>query len=336
MSVTEVAKLAGVSRMTVSRVVNDDPRVKPETARQVRAAIATLRYVPPSPLSDGRRRKSRSVVGLHTSRIAVLIPDTNADAMRTTLTGRLLHGVDGPVDEHRLQMLLTRLPAPRTLPTCIDRRQVDGLIVRYIDSPWLFGALSDMPVVWVFSSSQVGETRDNVDTDDAAVGALAHAFLRKRGHRQLATFNDMPGHPVHLNRMDSFSQKARLDGPPPRRVEMDGIGQEALNQQFVRMLQPDDRPTGFFLPGTGLIVSRVQHAIRAAGFLPGRDIDLIGCGHDHHLVEAMYPQPANIDIQPEAIGTAAAELLIWRLGNPGAAVRQVTIPPKLMPPPAGR
>jgi len=334
MSVTEVAKMAGVSRMTVSRVVNDDPRVKPETARQVRAAIATLNYVPPSPLSDGRRRKSRSVVGLHTSRIAVLIPDTNADAMRTTLSGRLLHGVDGPVDEHRLQMLLTRLPAPRTLPACIDRRQVDGVLVRYIDSAWLFDALSDIPVVWIFSSALVGEARDHVDTDDTAVGTLALDFLRGRGHRHLATFNDMHGHPAHLRRIERFSQKARIDGPPPRRVDMDGIGQEALNRQFARLLQPDDRPTGFFLPGTGLIVSRVQHAIRAAGFLPGQDIDLIGCGHDHHLVEAMYPQPANIDIQPEAIGTAAAELLIWRLGNPAAPVRQVTIPPKLMLPPA--
>lgn len=336
MSVTEVAKRSGVSRMTVSRVINNDPRVNPDTARLVRKIIADLNYVPPSAEEDGRRRRSRSVSGLHTSRIVVLIPDTNPDAMRTTLSGRLLHGIDGPTEKNKLQMILARLPAAETLPRSIDRRQTDGVIVRYGDPPWLAEALKDIPCVWVFDGQGTGAQRDRVNVDNTAVGRLAADYLSGRGHRCFAAVDGNPRHPAHVERVRAFCAQAEQSGTPVLTLETDPRDADAMRADLQKLLSSRKKPTGLFLPGSGPFISRTQHAVRAAGFRPGEAIDLIGCGHNRDLIEAMYPQPANIDIQPEAIGEAAVELLLWRLAHPDDAHRCTLIQPKIvLPEPAG-
>lgn len=332
MSVTKIAELAGVSTMTVSRVINDDPRVRPQTADIVRKVIAKLDYVPPSAKIDGRRRKSRSVSGLHTGRIAVLIPDTDADAMRTTLSGRLLHGIDGPAERRSLQLLLTRLSAPMTLPPCIDRRQIDGVIVRSGDVPWLPAALKGVPSVWIFDGTDPREPVDRVNVDEAAVAQLAAGRLQDDGHKRLAVVNDDPMHLAYRRRTDAFIQSVTSRGNSVDVLELESIETEGLTRQIKELLTRSNGPTGLFLPGTGPVISRVCQAVRSAGFEPGKSIELIGCGHDQAVIEAIHPQPANIDIQPEAIGEAAVDLLLWRLANPKAVCRSTIIQPKLIEP----
>src|SRR5579864_4369631 len=66
-TIRDVARSAGVSAMTVSRVINDQPRVKDETRRRVEAAIATLGYVPNGIARGLVRRKTKTV--------SVIVPD---------------------------------------------------------------------------------------------------------------------------------------------------------------------------------------------------------------------------------------------------------------------
>ena len=66
-TIRDVARLAGVSAMTVSRVINDQPRVKDETRRRVEAAIAELGYVP--------NGLARGLVRRKTKTIGVIVPD---------------------------------------------------------------------------------------------------------------------------------------------------------------------------------------------------------------------------------------------------------------------
>src|SRR6058998_1945606 len=66
-TIRDVARLSGVSPMTVSRVINDSERVSPETRRRVEQAIADLGYVP-SRLARGLSRQ-------RTGTIAVIVPD---------------------------------------------------------------------------------------------------------------------------------------------------------------------------------------------------------------------------------------------------------------------
>ena len=66
-TIKDVARLSGVSPMTVSRVINDSERVSPDTRRKVQAAISELGYVP-SRLARGLSRQ-------RTGTLALIVPD---------------------------------------------------------------------------------------------------------------------------------------------------------------------------------------------------------------------------------------------------------------------
>ena len=66
-TIKDVARLAGVSSMTVSRVINESERVSPATRRRVEEAIAELGYVP--------SRLARGLIRQRTGTIALIVPD---------------------------------------------------------------------------------------------------------------------------------------------------------------------------------------------------------------------------------------------------------------------
>ena len=124
-SIIELSKVAGVSKSTVSRVLNDHPRVSPEAVEAVRGAVAKLGYARPT-RRVGRPR--RDPLGIRKGAVAVLFPDTNPDALRTVLSGRLLHGVEEVLRRRGLALMITAMPAADRLPPFIEQRLVDGVL----------------------------------------------------------------------------------------------------------------------------------------------------------------------------------------------------------------
>ena len=80
-----VAALAGVSRSTVSRVVNGSPKVTPEVVETVTAAIAQLNYVP--------NRAARSLVTRRTQVIALVVPESTARVFADPFFASIVQGV---------------------------------------------------------------------------------------------------------------------------------------------------------------------------------------------------------------------------------------------------
>src|SRR4051794_30471084 len=81
----EVAELAGVSRATVSRVINDSPKVSPEAREAVHAAVQQLRYVP--------NRMARSLVTRRTDTIALVLTEPNTQVFSDPFFASIVRGV---------------------------------------------------------------------------------------------------------------------------------------------------------------------------------------------------------------------------------------------------
>ena len=94
----DVAKEAGVSAMTVSRVVNDHPRISPETAAKVRAVIEKLGYTT-APSARKRGRRSRANQGIHTGHIAVVTLGLTGSALKIPVFATTLLGVQNALQE---------------------------------------------------------------------------------------------------------------------------------------------------------------------------------------------------------------------------------------------
>lgn len=329
MSITEVSKLAGVSVATVSRVLNGHPRVSSAMVEAVREAVAKVGYVPPEESRVGRPR--RNPLGIRTGAVAVLFPDTKLEALRTALSGQLLHGIEEALRQRSLSMVVTGLPEEGKLPASIEHRQVDGVIVR--GGSGALGELRDglqrLPSVRMFEPpSPLAWTGDVVLDDNSSIGAMAARYLLDRGHRNLIFLNLLPPHPSFHARGLAFQAEACRAGAEVRLLTETCEAASMVDQ----ILAQSGYPMGLFVPGADQQVTDVYRALKTRGVHVGRDVGLISCNNDSHRLASLDPDLANIDIQAETIGQAAVEMLLWRLQNPDAPQRRTMIAPRLVEP----
>jgi DNA-binding LacI/PurR family transcriptional regulator len=315
--------------MTVSRVINADPRVSAATAEAVRAAMTALGYVPRA-ASDGRRQGSRARRGLHTGRIAVLFPDVNLAAMRTPLSARLIDGIDRRLAGHRLQLIVTRLPTAETLPDCLDPRQADGVLIRS-GPEWVVPALRGFPAVVMLETARTPAC-DLVVPDSPLIGRLAAERLVERGCRHLLLIDDTPHNPAHAARRAAFEQRAVELGAHHGYLAVAVADPEPLRGRVAARLAAAPAGLGVFMPGTGMVVTLVLQVVAEAERGAGKKaIAVVACCHDRDLLAALPRAIDNIDIGSEAIAAAAVDLLMERIAEPQRPRRTVVIAPELTP-----
>src|SRR5205823_2687578 len=131
MSIVDVAKRAGVSVATFSRVINDFPGVSPRTARQVRTAMKELLYVPapirPGPKPGSRRTtKARVRVG---SMVVLTVGQTSRDWLTLPMMASIFAGITAAAVERGLRLMVDEMADLRKPSELITGRQVDGAIV---------------------------------------------------------------------------------------------------------------------------------------------------------------------------------------------------------------
>ena len=191
MSITRVAKLAGVSSSTVSRVINNHPRVAPETAESVRKAMEKLGYTP-SDRRPGPKPSLRTRTGA--SNIAFLVLGTARNRATPAFEG-LVHGVSLATNQHDLNFIFTHSPDPNQLPQRLVSDRIDGVLLHgALPGPEVRERLRKLPAVWLMGNRRRPEWGDQVMPDGYEVGELAAKHLVSRGHKRLAFLNLDSGH----------------------------------------------------------------------------------------------------------------------------------------------
>ena len=326
-SSTDVAKLAGVSIATVSRVINRHPQVDPKLVEVVQQAIARLGYQPPETSRVGRPRKVPS--GIRAGTMALLFPDSDRTAIKTPLSAALIHGIEEALRERNLTLIVSGLNDDGDLPPSIDSKMVDGVIVRGgTDQARLSTLLRGIPAVWMFESGGVApHDWDFVLDDNAMIGSMAAQYLLDCNCGSLALVNMMPRHPSFKARIRAFADLLEQAGRPAIILSENAEAAQLIDR--ITATRPAE-PLGVFVPGSDSNVSAVYRALTARGLALGRHFYLISCNNDPHRLETLNPALPNIDIQAEHIARAAVEMLLWRLRNAKDPARRVIIAPKLI------
>ena len=125
MSISKVAKLAGVSSSTVSRVINNHPRVAPETVQSVRKAMKELGYTP-SDRRPGPKPALRMRIG--TGNIVFLVLGTSGERA-TPAFEDLLRGVSMGASQNELNLVFTHVPDAEHVPARILDQKMDGVLL---------------------------------------------------------------------------------------------------------------------------------------------------------------------------------------------------------------
>jgi DNA-binding LacI/PurR family transcriptional regulator len=329
MSISRVAKRAGVSSSTVSRVINNHPRVAPETIQSVRQAMQELGYTP-SPTRPGPKPMSRTRRA--TRQIAFLVLGGSRNRA-TPAFEELLRGVSTAAIEHELDLSFHHVIDPSRLPLRA-LEQLDGMLLHgAMPSAEIRERLRRVPTVWLMGGVRRPDWGDQALPDGYQVGELAAKYLLDRGHKQLAFLNLDGGHRALRLYGHSFTAAAQDAGAHVDRLEQrsEDNGEywhqhsaqsvDRLVQQF-RALSP--APTGIFV-AEDMQVATLQPALQAQGVRIERGgVEVISCNNEQPYLVGLTPRPAVIDIRVEAIGRRAVDQLLWRLEHRDVPERMIT------------
>ena len=339
MSIVEVAKAAGLSHSTVSRVINNRPGVSPEAAEAVYRAMEAIGYTPPA---KRRGRRPQGSPGVSTGNVAILMVGTDAMFTRAPVTAAVFHAAEKALAGLGFNLLVGQVGPEERLPPDVARGRIDGLLLHgYAPSAALRDRLRRHPSVWLLSQRSVQASwGDRVTPDNEMIGRIAGEHLLARGHRRLAFLHVSSTHLGYRARAESFfgvveeaGSEATLiaDGSfEPSAKHTEESQAEGIDALVRRLVEMSPMPTGVFVPRDRLTVY-VYRSLRRWGIEPGRDIDVISCDNEP-IIEALDPRPATIDVRPELIGQRAVEQLVWRMRHVTEPTRAtVTVEPRIVP-----
>jgi DNA-binding LacI/PurR family transcriptional regulator len=271
-TIADVAAHAGVGAGTVSRVLNDSPRVSERTRARVLAAIEVLDYRP-NPLAQGLSRGRCQTLG-------VVVPFfTHASAVER------LRGVVAALDGSRYDLVLFNVESPvhrdEHFATLTRRDRADGLLVMSLPPPPRSLARlveSRVPIVLLDSA---GTGAPSVVTDDVEGGRVATRHLIELGHRHIAFIGDEPDNPLGFTsssaRERGYHETMAAAGLTvgPADVRHGPHVRLVARRMAEELLAGDDRPTAVFAASDTQALG-VLEAARAAGLdVPG-DVSVVG------------------------------------------------------------
>ncbi|MCX6055931.1 MAG: LacI family DNA-binding transcriptional regulator [Chloroflexi bacterium] len=320
-TIRDVARLAGVSHQTVSRVINEVERVNPETREKVEVAIAELEYKP----SAIARSMARGV----TRTLACISPNLTDYTFASI--------IEGAEQEARSQgyfLLSSSSADPDTFAELIEeligRRRVDGLIVinPYADSR--FESIpGDFPVVFVGAFSRDAAI-SSVSLDDERVAFDAVQHLINLGHRKIAMITGPMEEDCSQDRSKGYSkalQKAGIEINPSWIFEGDWTatsGQKGLRSLTEQGLTP----TAIFAQNDRMAMG-VLRAARDFNLTVPENLSVIGVD-DMPLSSYFDPPLSTMRQDMPGIGREATQMLLDIVNKTGKPVRQLKISGELV------
>jgi LacI family transcriptional regulator len=319
----QIAELSGVSRSTVSRVVNDDPRVSEATREHVLDVIRTEGYRP--------NLAARGLASGTTNVIAAVMPGAVDSILADPFFVNLLHGMAVAADErdHFVMLSLGGSGFRHTVDEIARQGVVAGIVfvAGQVDDPLLEPLVaSQTPMV------SVGRSEDDrvsyIDVDNRGSAQQITSHLLRLGHRRVATIAGPSFAPAAVDRLDGY--RAAIEAFGARGDETlicEGEFSEAGGRAAMRTLL-EHRPDAVFAASDRMAAGALNE-IRAAGLRVPHDIALAGFD-DMPLAAEMEPPLTTIRQRPEKLGEAALSLLLDRIAAPASPSQRVILPTELI------
>ncbi|WP_410592305.1 LacI family DNA-binding transcriptional regulator [Amycolatopsis sp. lyj-23] len=319
-TLADVARAAGVSSATASRVLNGFPQVRAETRRQVEQAVRTLGYV--------RQRAARGGDGTATGTVAVVMCEDGLRLFSDPFFGRIMRGIDRELTAAGRQFVVLMMQASAQAPAFryLAGGHVDGALFVSTHARCT-AALSraDFPVVSAgrpMGPDPARHTYVDVDNRGGAEAAVRH--LQATGRRRIVTVagpKDMaPGQDRLAGYAAAISGTRVVD---PRSVAHGDFGQASGEHAMYRLL--DRRPDlDAVFAASDVMAVGVLRALRRAGRRVPDDVAVVG--FDNSPVSLTTDPPLTTVSQPvEALGARAAGELLAVIDGTASRPRRVVL-----------
>jgi LacI family transcriptional regulator len=316
----DVATRAGVSAMTVSRVINGRQGVDVETQRRVEEAIEALDYVP--------NRIARGLISQKTQTIGLIVPD-----VVNPFFSPVVRGAETTARKAGYRVLLCNSEGDLRL----EREYVEDLVSHRVEG-LLLAPANDSSRHCVFPLLRrnfplvlLDRALPDLDCDlivsDSASGARKLVeHLISLGHREIAHLTDADDTSTGRERLRGYREALETAGIPYRedlvlRTTVDQIGGYRATQQ---VLDFDQLPTAIFTVNNMTVVGAMK-ALRERGMSVPQDMALV-CFDDVEHLAVLSPFLTVIDQPAETFGSLGAQLLLERIsGKAGLRSRRIVL-----------
>ncbi|MEA1676414.1 LacI family DNA-binding transcriptional regulator [Nitrospirillum sp. BR 11163] len=309
-TINDVARLAHVSKKTVSRVINQSPFVNEETRTIINAIIEQIGYMP-SPQARGLAFQRSFLLGLvydnPNAQFIVNIQEGVLAACRLAGFELVVH----PCDQKSPHFL-------NDAKQFVQRQNLDGVIVvpPASENPQLVEVLRDLGCRYVrLSAVSLDEAANMVVYNDRQGAAEVAEHLAGLGHRDIGFIAGPSRHRSAHERRESFVGALRNHGITlrPEMVEEGAYTFESGEVCATRLLTREPRPTAIFASNDEMAAGVYKTAQRLGISIP-RDLTIVGFD-DSPIATRLWPSLTTVRLPAKDLGRLAAEKLIIRISS---------------------
>ncbi|MES1204349.1 MAG: LacI family DNA-binding transcriptional regulator [Pseudomonadota bacterium] len=311
-TVRDVARMAGVSAMTVSRVINGGAGVRPETQHRVERAIKKLDFVP--------NGVARGLMSSKTGALGMIVPD-----IVNPFFAVLVRGAETVARRAGFRLLLCNtendLALERQYVEDMISHRVEGLLIAPVDDR---SKANLMPLVRrhfpfvLIDRSVAGLDCDLVQADSVAGARTLMSHLISIGHRRIAVIIEPDNVSTARERLQGYREALQAAGLQeesdlivPTSPDRAG-GYEAMRKVLART----PLPTAVFAVNNMTAMGAMQ-AISEHNLVVPRDIALV-CFDDVEHLAVVSPFLTVMNQPTETFGTVASQLLLDRIAGKGS------------------
>jgi len=321
-TIKDVARAAGVSVATVSRVLNTSENVRPETVESVKKAIEALNYHP--------NFLGRTLRRLETMKVLVMVP-----TISNQFYSRVIRGIQTIARQNGYHVMLgiteSDSDAEREYVEMARRKLVDGVIFLYssLSAEAINELSSCCPTV--FANEYIpGTNVSAVSIDNRQAGYDAVKFLIKNGHRSIAFVSAGLLYGSSSERRTGYCaalQDAQI-GIDEKLFIDEGLTFKAGKRAAERLLKGTSLPDAAFAVSDSAAIGLIS-SLEENGVCVGKDISVMGFDNNQ-IAEYFIPALTTVSQPQMEIGQKVMELLIDKMHDLSGETEQIVLPHRLV------
>ena len=328
-TIKDVAKVAGVSPSTVSRVCNDNPAISKETRERVQKAMAELGYELPA-ANEAQPRQSIKNIG-------IVLPPSDREAYENTFYLKAIRGIGQVCNRRQVASTIVTGKDYEEILSSIQilhrSGSVDGFIMLYSKKDdMIIDYLCEHGLLYVIvgKPNELANQTICIDNDNLLAGREAADYLYNLGHRRIGYLGSRNDFMYASDRRSGYQLSLLLHELPVRAdycVEMEHVNSDGTSA-LQALLSQEDHPTAFVVSDDMLALALERVCVQMHLSIPG-DISIIAFNNSLYA-QLASPQLTAVDISSYHLGQEAATQIINHAENPNLMATKIVVPHRIV------